>query len=569
MAIPALGGTHGRFALALAVRSIWNDWNEWWQRPGLRRSGAWPRRLLGARRASERRGWGGWRRGAPRHAPDYAPILDLSSSDASRVWLALSRNAEGVCQLVVLKTLADARARDERARVELMDEARLAARMNHPNVVRLQGLQTLGALPVLVLEHLAGPSLTTLLATAGGLQRFSLELRLTILVRLLSGLDHVHRLRDFDGRPLRVVHGAVSPDNVVVTYDGVVKLIDFGRARAHVSRIPVRLDRRRLPYAPPEQFSGEPDARGDIFSAGVLLWELAANRPLWANVPAPNILRRLLAGDLPRLREVAPAVDEELDRICTRALSPRPEGRYRTAAELRSDLERYLASRGAPVSDAALAAFVSAACRDQRRETERVIEARLVELGVSFPRVAAGADVARAAGPLARLERLERRPAAILAAAIVAASIVIALALSLTFPRAAPAARPSESREAASLAQSAAPRPPAELRLSEDAEPAARLVRLDVRVRPSHAVLSIDGQPLSSNPLVGSMVWDPHWHTLRGEAPGFEAFVTRFQLDSDVTIDATLQREPSGAVRRGGVPSAALAELGRRVVSAR
>ncbi|HTV22444.1 MAG TPA: serine/threonine-protein kinase, partial [Polyangiaceae bacterium] len=256
--------------------------------------------------------WIGWNCSAPQ----YAPILDLSSSrssSASRVWLAVSRSS-GVCQLVVLKTVSEARVQDASALLGLMDEARLTARMNHPNVVRVHALQHERSLPFLVLEHIAGPSLATLLASAGGLQRFSLDLRIAILVRLLRGLDHVHRLRDLDGRPLRVVHGAVSPENVVVSYDGEVKLIDFGRARALASRIPTLLDRRRLPYAPPEQFSGEPDARGDIFSAGVLLWELVANRPLWGSVPAPTIVRRLLEGDLPRLREATPDVDDALER---------------------------------------------------------------------------------------------------------------------------------------------------------------------------------------------------------------------------------------------------------------
>jgi serine/threonine-protein kinase len=448
--------------------------------------------------------------------------------------------------MVVLKGVANGRAGDRDAIQGLLDEARLTARMNHPNVVAMQGLLREGTRPVIVMEYLAGQSLATLLATANDLREFSLEVRIAIVTRLLRGLDYVHRLRDFDGRPLRVVHGGVSPENVVVTYDGEVKLIDFGSARFRASALEDPLARRRLPYAPPEQFSGAPDLRGDIFSVGVILWELVANRPLWGRIPTPTLVRRLLAGDIPRLRDVVPGVDGELDRICSRALAPHPDGRFRSAADLRGELEHYLTVRQAFVPDTAIGALVCGACRELRRAAQKTIDVRIGELGLSLPPAHLPALSAKALPSPAALERRQRT----LAAWIVAGAVLVAVLLWVALRREPAPETAQNGTAAAALAETL----PGGDRASGPNEVAAgdanRLVRLDLNVRPAHASLFIDGRRLSSNPLKATMIWDPHVHTLRGEADGYEPFTTAFRLDADVTIDAVLRPKPSGATWR-------------------
>lgn len=439
--------------------------------------------------------------------------------------MAVARSADDVHQLVVLKGVCDTRADDAAAAQRLLDEARLMARMSHPNVVAMHGLLREGTRPLIVMEYLAGQSLATLLASANDLREFSLELRLAIVARLLRGLDYVHRLRDFDGRPLRVVHGSVSPENVIVTYDGEVKLIDFGGARVRTSTLDDPLARRRLPYAPPEQFSGAPDLRGDIFSVGVMLWELVANRPLWGRIPAPTLVRRLLTGDIPRLRDVVPTVDGELDRICARALAPHPDGRFRSAGDLRGELEHYLAVRQAFVGDTAIGALVCNACRDLRRVAQKTIDTRIADLALSLPPARLPAPSRMALPNPAVLERRQRA----VATSIVAAAILVAASLWLTLRREPSAGTGSNAAEAA---------------------PARRLVRLDLSVRPAQAIISIDGRRLSSNPLRATMVWDPLVHTMQAEAAGYEPFTTTFRLDADVTIDAALRATASGAVRR-------------------
>jgi len=543
--------------LTAAMRGGWHDW---WRRraPVLHRSGVWPTQAsAGIGRVQK------WWPTGQRTATHYSRLLELGGGRQSSVWAAIANDANGIFQIVALKGVASERAGDAAASQRLLDEARLMARMNHPNVVAMHGLLREASRPVIVMEYLAGQSLAALLASANDLREFSLELRIAIVVRLLRGLDYVHRLRDFDGRLLRIVHGGVSPENVIVTYEGEVKLIDFGGARFRAAGIDDPLARRRLPYAPPEQFSGAPDLRGDIFSAGVILWELIANRPLWGRIPTPALVRRLLAGDIPRLRDVVPAVDGELDRICARALAPHPDGRFNGAADLRGELEHYLAVRQGFVTDAAIGALVGSACRELRRTAERTIDARIGELGLSMPAttrplaVAPGAVAPGAVAPgftahgpvspgIAALERRQRT----LAASIVAAAILIALLLSAVLRRESPRATgPIGAAPAAHFDARAACAVAGEPERSAVGD-AKRLVGLDVRVRPAHAILSIDGRRLSSNPLRGTMVWDAQEHTLRAEADGYEPFTTTFGLDDDVTIDTELRPKPPGAASR-------------------
>lgn len=490
----------------------------------------------------------------------YTRLLRIESSGSSRVSVAVSQTAENVSKIVVLKTIHRDRSRDRRATQRLLKEARLTARMNHPNVVQLHGVYREDALPVMVMEYLAGQPLANLLSTANDLPEFSIELRVALLIRLLTGLHYVHRLRDFDGTPLGLVHGGVSPGNVVITYDGQVKLIDFGRAELRISSGDTPSSMSRLPYLAPEQFGGKPDLRGDVFAAGAILWEMVAKRQLWGQVPAPVIVRRLLAGDVPRLRDAVPSVDLELDRICGIALAPQPDGRYRTAAEMKEDLERYVAQRGVAVSGLALGALVSSACRAQRLQARQLLDERLSELGLSL----AQAESRSVLMPILARPVLDRRFRGF-ALLVLSGAFVVALLLWK-----APGRQNTATTDPGPVKNPLDPivlqAPPAEkvtawgeLPTESDVESPTRLIKLEVAVRPGHALLYLDGQRLSSNPLTAQVVWDPFSHTIRGQADGFEMFSRTFRLDSDLTIDVALERAPSSVGARRAPRSKAVA----------
>jgi len=503
-----------------------------------------------------------------RAGPRYARLLELGTGQRAQVALAAAIEADGVHRLVVIKSGGAGRV-DLAANARLLNEARLMARLNHPNIAQAHGVCR-GRAPALILEYLAGPSLAALLATANEAAELTLELRVAIVMRVLSGLDHAHRARDVAGGLAGVVHGGVSPDNVVVSEQGQVKLVDFAAARLRPSKPPRIPARRALPYVAPESFRGDPDVRLDVFGAGAILWELIARAPLWGQLPTLTIMRRARASNMPRLRDVVADIDPELERICRSALAPQPDDRYPSARAMLDDLERYLSKRGGVPSDAALGAMVRSVCREQRLEAQRTIEARLAELGLSraaSPPAPLGAtptrgqpgaapacdvphgDAAPDGMPPPGLPSLLWRPAALAAASLFLALLAWG-AFTWGSVLGARDAR-EESREPPRLPSPAVVagvgREPAVERARASPAPALaatdgpRLLPLQVDVRPSHAVLFLDGQRLSSNPMRAALVNDGLPHTIRAEAPGFEPLSHMLQPGAALLLDVSLQ----------------------------
>jgi serine/threonine-protein kinase len=247
-----------------------------------------------------------------------------------------------------------------------------------------------------------------------------------VLVEILAGLHYAHELTDYNGAPLGVVHRDVSPDNVFVTYDGQVKLMDFGVAKstAAANRTRPGAVKGKLAYLAPEYFRSEiVDRRADVFAVGVMLWEMLAGRRLWAGLGEAQIVHHLAAGmPMPALPpdENRPPL---LDGICARALAISPGDRYRTAAELELDLQGVLA--GTEDSHArTLGRVVSNAFQAVRAEREALIsrdtlllhavadstrQARAVRIDLALVRIGAGVEQQGAPHPAAAGERGRRR----------------------------------------------------------------------------------------------------------------------------------------------------------------
>ena len=258
------------------------------------------------------------------------------------------------------------------------DEARLAIRLNHPNVVQtLEVIEEGGELSI-AMEYLHGQSLTAVLnhyLTAP--HELSLALRLRIMLDVLAGLHHAHELTDYAGRPLDVVHRDVNPHNIFITYDGQVKLMDFGVAKSVAAAYQTRPGaiKGKLAYVAPEYLRSDVvDRRTDVFAAGVVLWELLAGRRLWHGMAEAQIVHHLAAASaVPALPPdaIRPPV---LDAICARALAMDPDERYASAADMEIDLQRVLA--GAADSHArTLGRVVSFAFMRARAEREALIRA--------------------------------------------------------------------------------------------------------------------------------------------------------------------------------------------------
>jgi serine/threonine protein kinase len=315
----------------------------------------------------------------------YRTLLPVGSGGSATLSIALAEGIGGFSKLVVLKTIRDELAQNARATRMFLDEGRLSARMNHPNVVQVYEVFLQRNVPVIVMEFLDGQPLSSVLAQADDSPSASLELAMSILAKVLAGLHYAHTLRDSSGEPLGLIHRDVSPHNVMVTYDGLVKLIDFGIAKLARSEHRTRTGvvKGKLTYMAPEQFTGTTDHRADIFSVGVMLWEFATRQRYWGDLLEPAIIGRLVSGHLPHLR--APVeLDADVGRICARALAPLAEDRYATAAEMQADLERYLAARGAVITERAIGQLVSETCAEARKKMEAEIRGQLSVHGLSL-----------------------------------------------------------------------------------------------------------------------------------------------------------------------------------------
>ena len=274
--------------------------------------------------------------------------------------------------------------------------------MNHPNVVRTYEVLARGAEATIAMEYLDGQPLTRVMNRLRGTDELSVPLRLRILMSVLAGLEHAHTLTDLDGKSLEVVHRDVSPHNVFVTYDGQVKLVDFGVAKtlaaSHHTR-PGAL-KGKLAYMAPEQLQPvEVDRRADLFSVGVMLWEMLAGKRMWQGMNELQIVSQLAAGlPFPPLPLDA-GIPAGLDSICEQALHPNPQYRYQTAAEMEEDLERVLV--GLEDSHArSLGRVVSQAFAAERAERQGLIEASSrLEVGADIPMAPPARDAEPEATP--------------------------------------------------------------------------------------------------------------------------------------------------------------------------
>jgi serine/threonine-protein kinase len=298
------------------------------------------------------------------------PISELSAAPESRSKPISSRALRFLCRLgqggmaeihlasasppgpplVVVKRMHQHHAEDPATVRMFLDEARLALCLLHPNIVRSERLGMFEGRHGIVMEFLEGQPLHHVLqrayANEGSLR---LDTIVQIAIATLDGLHYAHELRDVVGNHLGLVHRDVSPQNLFVTYDGAVKLLDFGIAKNSMQegRTRTGLLKGKLSYMAPEQArGGELDRRADIWSLGVVLWEAVTGSRLFKGDNEAATLQQLTANDeVPAPSSRRQDLPAELEAILTRALQRRPEDRYPTAAAMRDDLETWLNSR--------------------------------------------------------------------------------------------------------------------------------------------------------------------------------------------------------------------------------
>jgi len=282
----------------------------------------------------------------PRMIGRYALYKEIASGGMATVHLGRIVGAGGFSRPVAIKRLHAQFARDPSFVAMFLDEARLASRIFHPNVVApLDVVSTDGEL-FLVMEYVRGASLSRLLrAVISENAMVPPKIAGAILSAVLHGLHAAHEARGDRGEPLDIVHRDVSPQNVLVGVDGVARVLDFGVAKA-AGRMQTTRDgqlKGKLSYMAPEQIKGEAvDRRTDIYAASVVLWETLTCKRLFKAENEANALARVLAGNVPPPSREVPGLPPAIDAVVARGIHLEPTERYATAREMAADVERAL-----------------------------------------------------------------------------------------------------------------------------------------------------------------------------------------------------------------------------------
>ncbi len=269
----------------------------------------------------------------------------IAAGGMGTVYEAIQRGAEGFEKRVAIKTITEELS-DEHQLVEMfIGEAKLVADLVHPNIVQIYQLGKVGKSYYIAMEFIHGRNLGQFMRRHSQLGRsVPVELSTFIISRVCRGLEYAHSKCDADGQPLGVVHRDVNPKNIMLDSEGAVKLTDFGVAKArHLLRLEGTVLMGTTRYMSPEQTRfEETDARSDLFSLGIVLYELLTGRPLFEARDQTAAFEAIIHKPIPRPSELAPDVPEEVDRITLKTLARDREKRYQTAGEMLHDLEHYM-----------------------------------------------------------------------------------------------------------------------------------------------------------------------------------------------------------------------------------
>jgi serine/threonine protein kinase len=282
-------------------------------------------------------------RGPLRRLGGYELRAKIADGGMAEVYVARRVSGLGAGEVVAIKTIREQFARNKEFVTMFMDEAKIVARLRHPNIIQYHELGTDDGQLFLAMELLFGQSLWSLW---DGCRSRGVRLRYDMIAwigaRVAEGLHYAHELVDEDGRPLDIVHRDVNATNIFVTYDGDIKVIDFGLAKAanRASKTAAGVIKGKVAYMSPEQAVGAPiDRRTDVFALGTTLWELACDRRLFKRSDDVETLRRVHAAEVPDATRIVDGFPPQLWRTLERALARDKDRRYRTAADLARDLD--------------------------------------------------------------------------------------------------------------------------------------------------------------------------------------------------------------------------------------
>jgi hypothetical protein len=424
----------------------------------------------------------------------------------AEIFLAKTYGHAGFENLLVIKRILPHIGENAEFVEMSIDEAKVSVALQHPNVVRIYDFGKMAQHYFIAMECVDGKDTRNILRKlARRKQILAPRFAAYIAHEVAKGLHYAHTKTDLQGRPYGIVHRDVSPSNVLVSYDGEVKIVDFGIAKAEINAYETRdgVLKGKFEYMSPEQATGKDvDGRSDIFSLGIITWEMLTGRRLFKSESEIATLKMIRDGDFPKPTVHNPKIPERLEQIVLKALARQPTDRYASGLELADDLREYLF----PATPDTLRPDITAFMRDLFAD-EIADERSRIETGASIARQMkdadpdAAVDVLTAAPPPARAPSSRWIPLALTTAFVLAALGALSVAAVLLF---------------------FGPRP-----VEEVAPPTTGAI--DVQVLPE-ALISLDGVPKGTADVLMLDALEPGVHTVQLVADGYQTIEERVEV---------------------------------------
>ena len=304
----------------------------------------------------------------------------LAAGGMGEIWLAEQKGSAGFSKRVVLKTILECFADDPSLVEMFLDEGRIAANLSHPNIAQTFDLGQCGkgadAPYYIAMEYVHGRDLRDLLITNIDRKQFiPLNLVLRIIADVCQGLHHAHTVKTPEGHPDGIIHRDVSPQNILITFDGVVKIVDFGVAKAteRASKTKSGVLKGKYAYMSPEQVRSKGlDGRSDVFSVGVVMYELVTGRRLFKRDSEMKTLDAVISAIVPKPRRFDTSVPPEVEKLMLKALSLRPKDRFQSAQEMQLTIEDLMIELQLPASSAHLSSFMQQIYGGEEEDEEKL-----------------------------------------------------------------------------------------------------------------------------------------------------------------------------------------------------
>jgi eukaryotic-like serine/threonine-protein kinase len=500
----------------------------------------------------------------PRPFGKYLLMRKLAAGGMAELFLALHRSVAGFEKLVVIKRILPLMNQDRQFIDMLLHEARVAATLSHPNVVQTFDVGQAEGTYFIAMEHIHGEDIRTIVRQmkAKSLSEFPIEHALHIVVGLCAGLAYAHEKRDLEGKLLGIVHRDISPQNIVLTFSGDVKVVDFGVAKSlHAGEDSKGGHLKgKVPYMSPEQATGEEvDSRSDVFAAGVILFELTTGKRLFKGPNEYETLKLICESEYPMPSDVAPGYPAELERIVMKALSKSREGRYQSAREMQADLEAFIRHERIPVSPVNLAAWMGtlfAEKLDEQKSDLMDIKLLADQLAASLPapefspastgthaafdQSSTGAGAPPAAASIAPPQK---RGAGVFVGGVVALAAIAGVVFVATRePAVQPA--PGAAEDAAPATAPVVVEERGALRIESD--PSGAAIWLNGDLRSETTPFTIENLPLGKDILVKVSMegFESHKETIKLEKAGDARKLVVKLLTGSVTVELDVVPEP-------------------------